>query len=293
MEHPMNTYRDLDFLIPDNMTTPLDIKKSFIYTDDIAGGAALINHLNSQVKEEFRAKGLVHPYNAAMSTTYRKLVLRLFKEGVIRILVCTDAAGMGCNIPDVDIVVQWKAPSNLSSWVQCAGRAAQAAGREGLAVMIVEKSAFEISTTAASSGEFGTNTASVSQRCNTRGGHGRGHSGRGRGQGRPAKNGPTYGVSHGAKHGQYSGAHDTMTRLEECEEIPGDVVGEGLYWYIQTTVCHRLILTKIFRNKPSYVSPTRCCDLCNPKLFDRTRPSEPIVTARQCSVKKGEPVALV
>ncbi|EDR00269.1 uncharacterized protein LACBIDRAFT_314468 [Laccaria bicolor S238N-H82] len=293
MEHPMDTYHNLDFLIPDNMTTPLDIKKSFIYADDITGGAALINHLNSQVKEEFQAKGLVCPYNTAMSTTYRKLVLRLFKEGVIRILVCTDAAGMGCNIPDVDSIVQWKAPSNLSSWVQRVGQAAWAAGGEGLAVMIVEKSAFEISTTAALSGEFGTNTASVSQRRNTRGGHGRGRSGRGRGQGRPAKNGPTYGVSHGAKCGQYSGAHDTMTRLEEHEKIPGDAVGEGLYWYIQTTVCHRLILTKIFRNKPSYVSPTRCCDLCNPKLFDRTHPSKPIVTARQRSVKKGEPVALV
>ena len=35
-------------------------------------------------------------------------------------------------------------PENLSSWVQRAGCAARGDGRQGLAVMIVEKSSFEI-----------------------------------------------------------------------------------------------------------------------------------------------------
>jgi hypothetical protein len=45
----------------------------------------------------------------------------------------------------VDVVVQWKAPTSTSSWVQ---RAAQAPGHYGLAVLLVEKPAFETNPTA-------------------------------------------------------------------------------------------------------------------------------------------------
>ncbi|KAJ7787387.1 hypothetical protein B0H13DRAFT_1676524, partial [Mycena leptocephala] len=47
------------------------------------------------------------------------------------------------DIPDIELVVQWKIQKNLSSWVQRAGRAARA-GATGMAVMLVEKSAFEV-----------------------------------------------------------------------------------------------------------------------------------------------------
>lgn len=48
----------------------------------------------------------------------------------------------GCNIPAVDIVVQWKLPALLSLFVQRGGCAARASGRTGLAVLLVEKSAY-------------------------------------------------------------------------------------------------------------------------------------------------------
>lgn len=94
MEHPMNSYRDIDFLVPEDIHSPSDIKKGFLYCDDINMGTDLTDHLNGRVKPEFREMGLVRPYNAAMSKKYRQEVMRLFKEGVVRILVCTDAAGM-------------------------------------------------------------------------------------------------------------------------------------------------------------------------------------------------------
>ncbi|KAJ7905931.1 hypothetical protein B0H13DRAFT_1568397, partial [Mycena leptocephala] len=53
----------------------------------------------------------------------RKKAMSLFKEGHVRILVCTDAAGMGCNIPDIDVVVQWKLPASMSIFIQRAGKA--------------------------------------------------------------------------------------------------------------------------------------------------------------------------
>ncbi|KAJ7237511.1 P-loop containing nucleoside triphosphate hydrolase protein [Mycena rebaudengoi] len=143
MEHAANSYRDLDFLVDEEMETPADVHKAFLYTDDIKDGGKITDHLNARVKPEFQHYGLVRPYNAGMSRQYRAEVMALFKAGIVRILVCTDAAGMGCDIPDVELVVQWKTPKTLSSWIQRAGRAARKGGTEGLAVMIVEKSAFE------------------------------------------------------------------------------------------------------------------------------------------------------
>lgn len=93
MEHPMNSFRDIDFVIPE-LTSPTDIPKAFVYVDDITIGGELSDYLNSRVDNKFRHLGLVRPYNAAMSKAYRKAALRLFKEGIVRVLVCTDAAGM-------------------------------------------------------------------------------------------------------------------------------------------------------------------------------------------------------
>jgi superfamily II DNA helicase RecQ len=94
MEHPMNTYRDIDFVIPTSITSPTDIPKTFVYADNITVGGDLVDHLNNQVDEKFCHLGLVRPYNAAMSKSYRRTALQLFRAGIVRVLVCTDAAGM-------------------------------------------------------------------------------------------------------------------------------------------------------------------------------------------------------
>jgi superfamily II DNA helicase RecQ len=93
MEHPMNSYRDLDFLV-DPTAPPADIPLAFLYSDDTKDGSDIVDHLNARVDPHYRDRGLVRPYNAAMSREYRDTVIKLFRAGVIRILVCTDAAGM-------------------------------------------------------------------------------------------------------------------------------------------------------------------------------------------------------
>jgi superfamily II DNA helicase RecQ len=96
MEHPANTFRDLDFLVPNTMSTATDIKKGFLYSDDIKAGALITDYLNQRVDPKYRQHGLVRPYNASMSKKYRQRVMKRFREGKIRLLVCTDAAGMVC-----------------------------------------------------------------------------------------------------------------------------------------------------------------------------------------------------
>lgn len=41
------------------------------------------------------------------------------------------------------------------------------------------------------------------------------------------------------------------------------------------------------------ISVAMCCDLCNPELFNQTRPSKPIAVSRQQNIKKGAPVEFV
>ncbi|KAH9930148.1 uncharacterized protein B0H18DRAFT_995448 [Fomitopsis serialis] len=57
-------------------------------------------------------------------------------------MICTEAwSQQGCDIPDINIVVQWKLPVIFQNPVQCAGRAARGRGRPGLAVLNVERTA--------------------------------------------------------------------------------------------------------------------------------------------------------
>ncbi|KAF7371798.1 p-loop containing nucleoside triphosphate hydrolase protein [Mycena venus] len=120
IQHPMNSYADLDFVV-EGITHPSQIKKGFIYADNIATGVEIVDHVTELLPPELQKLGLIRPYNAALSKEYRREAMRQFKNGDIRILVCTDVAGMGCNIPDIDLVVQWKLPGSVSVFIQRAG----------------------------------------------------------------------------------------------------------------------------------------------------------------------------
>jgi hypothetical protein len=152
----------------------------------------------------------------------------------------------------VDVVVQWKAPTSTSSWVQRAARAARAPGHYGLAVLLVEKTAFETNPTATVPDKPAVNgQGSRGQR--GRRGQGRGR-GAGRGSGRGAKRGASYAVLHGQKRGTRTGTHDTVTVQDE-PPLSDEAPAEGLFVFIQTTVCRRRVLEKIFKNAPSGMSP--------------------------------------
>ncbi|KAJ7873029.1 hypothetical protein B0H13DRAFT_1633633 [Mycena leptocephala] len=278
MEHPANSYRDLDFLV-DPSATPEEIKLAFVYSDDTQDGGKIVDHLNGRVNKTYRDRGLVRPYNAGMSRQYRAHVMSLFKAGIVRILVCTDAAGMECDIPNIELVVQWKLPQNLSSWIQRAGRAARGPGMQGMAVMLVEKSAYEVSMAADNPTPSGTPPIrGRGAQGRVRGIGGRGGSGR-----RGGKNqGKDYAESHGQKRGWFKGLNDGIKVLEDSHaEIPADAPAEGLYAVVQATICRRVILSRIFKNAAPTVQKEICCDICNPKLFDHVRPSQPVRATRQ------------
>ncbi|PIL28977.1 transporter [Ganoderma sinense ZZ0214-1] len=156
-EHPLNTYADLDFLLPKTLRSPSDIPLTYLYVDHKVTGGEIIDHLISQLLEHPMnaarsdnihnrpvPSGVIRPFNANMSQAYRNNAMAQFRAGNVRILVCTDAAGMGCNIPNIKRVVQWKLPGSFSQFIQRAGRAARGPGQTGVAILLVEKSAYNI-----------------------------------------------------------------------------------------------------------------------------------------------------
>ncbi|MHA7130977.1 RecQ family ATP-dependent DNA helicase [Algoriphagus namhaensis] len=66
-------------------------------------------------------------YHAGMSVKDREVMQKKWMENSIRIMVCTNAFGMGIDKPDVRLVLHSDLPENLESYYQEAGRA----GRDG------------------------------------------------------------------------------------------------------------------------------------------------------------------
>lgn len=96
IQHTMTTYADLDFLIPNGVTNPSGILKTFIYADNVLNGVDIEDHLNELLPYHLRGQGLIRPFSAAFSHECRDTLMDMFRAGTVRILICTDAAGMVC-----------------------------------------------------------------------------------------------------------------------------------------------------------------------------------------------------
>ncbi|RXW12410.1 hypothetical protein EST38_g13443 [Candolleomyces aberdarensis] len=94
IEHPQETYIDLNFIIPENTANAEDIPLTLIYADNIPKSTSVIDHLETLLPPNLRSLGLMRPFSAAFPHDYRSTLLDAFKKGVVRVMVCTDAAGM-------------------------------------------------------------------------------------------------------------------------------------------------------------------------------------------------------
>ncbi|XP_058188166.1 DEAD-box ATP-dependent RNA helicase 10-like isoform X1 [Rhododendron vialii] len=82
------------------------------------------------------------PISGQMSQAKRLGALNKFKARECNILVCTDVASRGLDIPNVDLVINYDIPSNSKDYIHRVGRTARA-GRSGVAISIVSQYEFE------------------------------------------------------------------------------------------------------------------------------------------------------
>ncbi|KAJ7698295.1 hypothetical protein B0H17DRAFT_1196880 [Mycena rosella] len=203
IQHPLNTYANLDFMVA-GFNSKENIKKMFIYADNITTGVEIIDHLTSLLPPELR--------------------------------------DVGCNIPDIDVVFQWKLPASMSLFVQRAGRAARAKGRTGLAILLVEPSAYGIELAEGVSGKITgakpkREASDKEKESNAE-------------KREKAKKKKAYAKSRGVLRGSAGGKHDTIF-IVETPALDPEAQNEGLLVLVQTMECRRAVLTLIYNNKPA------------------------------------------
>ncbi|KAJ7733400.1 P-loop containing nucleoside triphosphate hydrolase protein [Mycena maculata] len=113
MKYAINSFKDLAFLIPKDWdgTTPLPYK-FVIFFDSIAESLAAAQYLRGLVPIEVRDK--IKWFNSEMSPEFRAEESDRFDEGLNYGLSCTESFGMGIDLPNITLVIQWRASCDMS-----------------------------------------------------------------------------------------------------------------------------------------------------------------------------------
>ncbi|KDQ57304.1 hypothetical protein JAAARDRAFT_131039, partial [Jaapia argillacea MUCL 33604] len=123
MQNAMSNFHDLDFLIPkDIVETGKAPPKFLVFFNDWKEVEMAAKHLQSLLPDHLRVR-LKH-FHSVMSETYHKKEFETFGSGDTYGLCVTDSFGMGLDLPDIEIVIQWRAPCNINTLWQHFGRAA-------------------------------------------------------------------------------------------------------------------------------------------------------------------------
>ncbi|KAI0073972.1 P-loop containing nucleoside triphosphate hydrolase protein [Panus rudis PR-1116 ss-1] len=129
----------------DNIKSPDDIPKTVIFVNERMQAIEIWQYLTQQL----RHRGFGHICSAfdflhgLCGELSKQIVMDRFHRGDIRILVATEAVGMGADIPDIELVIQFGAPNSLAVWIQRAGRAGRLPTIQARAILLIEKSAFQ------------------------------------------------------------------------------------------------------------------------------------------------------
>jgi superfamily II DNA helicase RecQ len=102
-------FDDLNFMIPDSAFLPHQIPLGMVFIDNINHGMDLVTHFRSQLPNRLRPRGsvLIRIFNGELDAVTRKTYLADFRSGETRILVGTDAMGMGIDVKRIETVAQW------------------------------------------------------------------------------------------------------------------------------------------------------------------------------------------
>ncbi|KAH8918966.1 DEAD-domain-containing protein [Atractiella rhizophila] len=79
----------------------------------------------------------IRSYSSDLASSERAKILASFKEGRIRLLVCSDLIARGIDLPQVDKVISYDVPIDIRKYVHRVGRTARA-GKKGEAWTLVE-----------------------------------------------------------------------------------------------------------------------------------------------------------
>uniref|UniRef100_A0A8C5QBX2 RNA helicase n=1 Tax=Leptobrachium leishanense TaxID=445787 RepID=A0A8C5QBX2_9ANUR len=82
-------------------------------------------------------KQTAKPMHGDLQQREREVILKGFRQGTFEVLVATNVAARGLDIPEVDLVVLYSAPKEADSYVHRSGRTGRA-GRTGICISLYE-----------------------------------------------------------------------------------------------------------------------------------------------------------
>ncbi|KLO04434.1 P-loop containing nucleoside triphosphate hydrolase protein, partial [Schizopora paradoxa] len=140
----MSSQRDYDALrqyFTGPYTKLEDIERTVVFVDKRIVSQIICKRVRTFLPALLR--GAVAYYHSVRRSRAKRRIMRQFRSGKRRILIATEAAGMGADIPDIARVIQFGVPNSLSTWLQRAGRAGRCQTLQASAILLAERSMFE------------------------------------------------------------------------------------------------------------------------------------------------------
>ncbi|KPI87875.1 putative mitochondrial DEAD box protein [Leptomonas seymouri] len=117
----------------ENGTIDDNTDKLIIFVERQSDTESMAQAFSQRIGIDSRYIGVLH---GGLSQRFRDKVMSQFKNNYIRLLVATDVASRGLDIPDVTCVVNFQAPKNIDSYCHRIGRTGRA-GRSGKAYTFI------------------------------------------------------------------------------------------------------------------------------------------------------------
>merc|ERR1712226_1250697 len=144
------SYQTVDKLLQYYLFIPLKFKEIYLVhiLNELAGNTFMIfcSTCSGTLRLALMLRSLgftAIPLNGQMSQNKRLASLNKFKSKSRSILLATDVASRGLDIPHVDVVVNFDIPSQSKDYIHRVGRTARA-GRAGKAVTVVTQYDIEL-----------------------------------------------------------------------------------------------------------------------------------------------------
>lgn len=93
--------RNLEFIISRNLEDPGTLPKTMVFMDEGVAVCDTTTQLINLLRVQFKSVNLICDYSTAFSEKRQGNIIAKFMAGRCRILICTEAAGMGVDVSDV------------------------------------------------------------------------------------------------------------------------------------------------------------------------------------------------
>ncbi|PSR77233.1 hypothetical protein PHLCEN_2v7994 [Hermanssonia centrifuga] len=141
IENTLKSFRDLSIIVP--QLPAIQPPKFLVFFDTIVDSMSATKFLWSCFPAESQAEHKIKWFNSHMSDEYKEAEIQRLKSGTTWGLCTTDSFGLGMDIMDIKLVIQYRLTCNTCALWQRIGCAAGKPDLEAIAIVYVEHKHFD------------------------------------------------------------------------------------------------------------------------------------------------------